>query len=275
VGRWVRDRGLRDEVVIATKINSPMRPGLNAGGLGRKHIMEAADASLTRLGLNNVDVFQAHRADPTTPLSETLGAFDALIRASKIRYYGICNWPAWLVMKACAVAAERGFAAPISAQYPVNPVMRDYEREVLPACHSEGISLLSINALAGGLLSGRYTREQTEGSEGAEPAGRFFFSGVGAAGNSLGETYRRRYWSPAHFDTVDRLRELADQAGLPMVVVAVAWAAARPQVSSVLIGVSSLQQLTDQLPAAGVVLPADLTARLDELWWDIPRRFVW
>jgi 1-deoxyxylulose-5-phosphate synthase len=278
VGRWIRDRGNRDQVIVATKVNTPMWQGLNSGGLGRKHILQAADASLARLGLDYVDLLQAHRADLTTPVEETVGAFDALITQGKIRYYGFCNWPAWLVMKACAVADSHGMTRPIAAQYPCNPVMRDLEREVVPVCRGEGIGLLTINALAGGLLSGRYDRdvnEASEASEASEAAGRFFFDGVTAAGNSLGEIYRKRYWSPAHFDAVDRLRAVCAEAGLPMVVAAVAWAKARAEVSSVLLGVSSLRQLTDQLPAAEVSLSPDVTAQLDEMWWDIPRRFVW
>jgi aryl-alcohol dehydrogenase-like predicted oxidoreductase len=269
IGEWIRTRGVREQVIVATKLNSPMSVALNSGGLSRKHIIEGVEGSLSRLSIERIDVLQAHRPDRTTPLEETVEGFDHVVRSGKVHHYGVCNWPVWMVMKACAIADAQGYIRPTVTQYPYSPVMRDVEREGIEALASEGIGLFTINALAGGLLTGRYKPDQTDTS------GRFFFKGVGGLGNSLGDAYRRRYWSPAHFDAVERLHAIAAQSGRHPIPTAIAWAMNKPGVTSVLLGASSVAQLQSQLAAAMLQLDAATIEALDEVWWTIPRRFYW
>ncbi|GAA5199853.1 aldo/keto reductase [Rugosimonospora acidiphila] len=268
VGRWVASRDVRDEVVIATKVNYPMTRSLNSGGLGRGHILRAVDDSLDRLQTDHIDLLQAHQVDRGTPVLETVRAFDSVVQRGAVHYYGVCNWPAWLIAKACALADHWGLHRPISAQLKYSPVMRDVEREVVPLCLDEGIGLLTINALAGGLLTGRYRYEDGPNS------GRFGSVKVGSSGRSMGEIYTSRYWSPEHFAAVDALRKACPTGTAEMVATVIAWVASRPAVGSVLLGASKPEQLSAQLDGAARSLDPETARLIDELWWGIPRKFV-
>lgn len=268
VGRWVKSRDVRDDVVIATKVNYPTTRALNSGGLSRKHILRAVDDSLDRLQVEHIDVLQAHQVDRGTPVLETVKAFDAVIQQGKVHYYGVCNWPAWMIAKACAQADHLGLNRLISAQLKYNPVMRDVEREIVPLCLDAGIGLLTINALAGGLLAGRYRYDEAPGP------GRFASDKVGSSGKSMAEIYTSRYWSPEHFAAVEALRKMCPDGSPEMVATVIAWVRQRPAVSSVLLGASTPEQLAAQLNSVAVVLDSDTVSNIDELWWGIPRRFV-
>lgn len=269
IGRWLKSRGVRDDMVVATKVNFPMSDSPNGRGLSRKHIRSAVEGSLRRLQIDTVDLLQAHQVDPTTPIEETLGAFGGAIRDGKIQYYGVSNWPAWLIAKACYIADEMGIERPISSQVPYSLVYREVEAEGVPLCADAGLGVLAINCLAGGLLSGRYRFDEDP------PPGRFSNSLVGSTGRRLGDLYKRRYWSQEHFAAVEELRDLCGGEPSKMVATAIAWVESRRCVGSVLLGASKVDQLRDQLAASSLALDPTLCSSLDELWWGIPRNRSW
>jgi aryl-alcohol dehydrogenase-like predicted oxidoreductase len=238
----------RDEFVVATKVRGRMGPGVNQVGLSRGHILAGIDASLARLGLDHVDLYQIHGVDPATPIEETVRALDAVVRSGKARYVGFSNLPAWLAMKAIAYAEANGLARFESAQMYYSLVGRDIEREIVPMVQAEGVALLPWSPLAGGLLSGKFDPEGKSGPEGA-----------------------RR--SAFDFPPVDRarvprvltaLRTVAGATGVSVARVALAWQLTRPFVTSVIIGAKTRQQLADNLAAADVELSADHRRLLDE-----------
>lgn len=269
VGLWLKSRDVRDEMVIATKVNYPMKPALNSRGLSRKHLMAAVEDSLNRLQVDRIDLYQAHQVDRATPIEETVRSFDALTQQGKIDYYGTCNWPAWAMATACGIADRLGLTRPVSAQLPYNPVMREVEREVIPFCQQAGLGLLTINALAGGLLTGRYRYDEPPGP------GRFSNDHILSSGRNLGATYRSRYWTPAHFAAVDVLRRLSAARAEEMVATAVAWAEQRPGVTSVLLGARTPDQLRAQLRGLDRTLAAEAVDALEDLWWSVPRSKTW
>lgn len=270
VGLWLKSRGVREEMVVATKVNYPVKSGLNSRGLSRKHMAAAVEDSLDRLQIDRIDLYQAHQVDSVTPVEETIRSFDALMQQGKIDYFGLCNWPAWAMATACGIADRLGISRPISAQLPYSPVMREVEREVIPFCRNAGLGLLTINALAGGLLSGRYRYDQPPGP------GRFDNDHIGSTGRNLGAAYRNRYWTPQHFAAVDVLRELCASSADEMVATAVAWGEGRPGVASVLLGARTAEQLRPQLAGIQRPLRAEAADALDEVWWSIPRtRSTW
>ncbi len=237
----------RDQVVVATKVRGRMGPGPNQVGLSRAHILASIDASLTRLGLDHVDLYQIHGVDQTTPIEETVRALDDVVRAGKARYVGFSNLPAWLAMKAMAYAEANGLARFQSAQVYYSIAGRDIEREIVPLAQSEGLAILPWSPLAGGLLSGKFDPNKA-GPEGA-----------------------RR--SQFDFPPVDRerlprvlaaLHEVADAMGSSVARVALAWQLTRPFVTSVIIGAKNREQLTDNLGATTVKLAAEHVQRLAE-----------
>jgi 1-deoxyxylulose-5-phosphate synthase len=269
IGLWLKSRDVRDEMVVATKVNYPMTAGLNSRGLSRKHMTTAVEDSLDRLQVDRIDLYQAHQVDRTTPVEETVRSFDALTQQGKVSYYGLCNWPAWAMATACGVADRLGISRPVSAQLPYNPVMREIEREAIPFCQDAGLGLLTINALAGGLLSGRYHYDQAPGP------GRFDNDHMLSSGRNLGATYRNRYWTPQHFAAVDVLRQLCSSTTDEMVATTVAWGEQRQGVTSVLLGARTPEQLRAQLAGIERTLAAEVVDALDDLWWSMPRIRTW
>src|SRR5262245_16516292 len=156
IGRWMKTRGNRDRIILATKCWAPTRRGPNNFGLSRQHIMESIDASLERLQTDYVDLYQAHAFDPAVPVEESLRSFDDLIRAGKVRYVGCSNYPAWRLGAALAISDRLGLARYASLQPRYNVLYREIETEILPLCRAEGLGVLVYNPLAGGLLSGKY-----------------------------------------------------------------------------------------------------------------------
>lgn len=262
VGRWLAPR--RHDVVIATKCSGAMSGRPWDRGTSRKHILDAIEGSLRRLRTDYVDLYQLHHPDPATPIDETLRALDDVVRAGKARYVGCSNFAAYKVARALGRSEVLGVCRFDSVQPRYNLLFRQIERELLPLCLEEGIGVIPYNPIAGGLLSGKHRREA------GPTAGTRFTLGNAA------ERYQERYWHEREFRTVDALRPLAQEAGLALAGLAVAWTLAHPAITSAIIGASRPEQLDDLLVAVEKPIPADLKARLDELtleyrWGDDPR----
>jgi aryl-alcohol dehydrogenase-like predicted oxidoreductase len=254
VGSWLRGRpGVRDRVVIATKGRFPMGDGPNDAGLSRVHLSRALDASLRRLGTDTIDLYQAHAWDPLTPIEETLRFFDDAVRAGKIRYAGVSNFTGWQLQKATLLTQHLGLAPVVTLQPQYNLLARDIEWELIPVCVNENIGVLPWSPLAGGWLTGKYRRD--EAPTGATRLGENPQRGV--------EAYDRRN-TERTWQVLDALRTVADRRGVSMGVIALAWLVDRPAVTSVILGARTLEQLDDNLSAAGVHLTAEETRILDE-----------
>ncbi|HEX4791220.1 MAG TPA: aldo/keto reductase [Actinospica sp.] len=245
IGRWLASRPeVRDQVVIATKGRFPMGPGPNDAGLTRTHLSRALDASLRRLGVESVDLYQAHAWDPLTPIEETLGFFDDAVRAGKIRYAGVSNFLGWQLQKAALLARFRGLAPFATLQPQYSLLVRDIEFELVEVCRNEGIGILPWSPLAGGWLSGKYQRDRTP--TGATRLGENPQRGM--------EAYAQRNAQERTWQVLDAVREVAEGRGASMAQVALAWVAHRPAVTSVILGARTLEQLDDNLGAADLHL---------------------
>jgi aryl-alcohol dehydrogenase-like predicted oxidoreductase len=255
VGRWLASTApeARDTVVIATKGRFPTGPDANGVGLSRRHLQRAVDASLRRLGVDCIDLYQVHAWDPLTPLDETLRALDGMVRAGKIRYVGLSNYTGWQVQKAVGTAREHGLEAPVTLQPQYNLLVREVEWEIVPACLDTGLGLLPWSPLGGGWLTGKYRRDTAP--VGATRLGEDPDRGV--------EAYSRRSTQERTWDVVDAVRGVAERRGVSMAQVALSWLVDRPAVTSVILGARSLEQLKDNLAAADMHLDADDTAVLD------------
>jgi aryl-alcohol dehydrogenase-like predicted oxidoreductase len=236
----------RDHVIVATKVRSRTGPGPNDIGLSRKHILASIDASLKRLKLDFVDLYQIHGTDLDTPLEETMRALDDVVRSGKARYVGFSNLPAWQAMKAIAYADAHDLARFVSAQMYYSIAGRDIEREVVPLARDQGLALLPWSPLAGGLLSGKFDLEKP-GPEGARRT-TFDFPPVD----------RERAKT-----VLQALRAVAGEMGVSVARVALAWLLTRPYVTSVIIGAKTREQIEDNLAATDVRLTQEHVARLD------------
>jgi aryl-alcohol dehydrogenase-like predicted oxidoreductase len=235
-------------VVIATKVHGAMTPGPNGRGLSRKHILSAIDASLERLGMDHVDLYQIHRWDPHTPIEETMEALHDVVRAGKARYLGASSMAAWQFAKAQHVAERHGWSRFVSMQDHYNLLYREEEREMIPQCLDQGVGILPWSPLARGWLAGTRTREGGRATRRAE---------TDAFQDQL-------YGRPEDFDVVDRVAEVAGERGLPPAQVALAWLLHRPGVTSPIVGATKPGHLADALAAAQVALSPDELARLEE-----------
>jgi aryl-alcohol dehydrogenase-like predicted oxidoreductase len=254
VGRWLGKQlaEVRDQVVVATKGRFPMG-GPNDVGLSRRHLARALEASLRRLGVDRVDLYQVHAYDPVTPLEETLAFLDDAVRAGKVDYVGLSNFTGWQLQRAVDLAAFRGLARPVTLQPQYNLLVREIEWEIVPACRANGLGLLPWSPLGGGWLTGKYRRDE-------RPTGN---TRLGENPERGVEAYDRRSTLQRTWDVVDAVRGVADGRGVSMARVALAWLVDRPAVSSVILGARTLAQLDDNLGAAGLHLTAEETARLD------------
>jgi aryl-alcohol dehydrogenase (NADP+) len=254
VGRWLSGR--RDDFVVATKCVGATGPQPWQRGASRKHILDAIDASLRRLGTDYVDLYQLHSPDPETPIDETLEALDTVVRSGKARYVGCSNWLAYRVARALGRSEARGLVRFDSVQPRYNLLFRQIERDLLPLCLEDGIGVIPYNPIAGGLLTGKHDR-----SGQPEEGTRFTLGTAGAM-------YKDRYWHEGQFETVEEIRALAKEAGLSMTTMAVAWVLANPAVTSPIVGASRPSQLVETVAAADVDLDRDLKDRLDSLTAD-------
>jgi aryl-alcohol dehydrogenase-like predicted oxidoreductase len=248
VGRALRGR--RDRVLLATKARMPMGEGPNDAGLSRHHIIRACEASLRRMGTDYVDLYQVHEWDGATPLEETLSALDHLVSSGKVRYIGCSNYAGWHLMKALGISERRGLQRFISQQIYYSLQARDAEYELVPVALDQGVGILVWSPLAGGLLSGKYRRDQ-EGPEGSRQLTDWKEPPV-------------RDQEALH-DIVDALVEIAEEHDVSPAQVALAWTLGRPGVASVVIGARTDEQLADNLGAADLVLGDEERSRLDEL----------
>jgi aryl-alcohol dehydrogenase (NADP+) len=256
IGRWLAARpGLRDQMVIATKGRFPMGDGPNDHGLTRTHLSRALDASLRRLGVETVDLYQAHAWDPVTPLEETLRFFDDAVRAGKIRYAGVSNFIGWQLQKAAMLADLRGLAPIVTLQPQYNLLVRDIEFELVDVCRNENIGILPWSPLAGGWLTGKYRRDQA-------PTGS---TRLGENPQRGMEAYARRNAQERTWQIIDAVRQVAESRSVSMSQVALVWVADRPAVTSVILGARTLEQLDDNLAAAGLHLSEGETALLDKV----------
>ena len=259
VGRFIKESRTRDAMVLATKFafNGSASPlaanqaggGIpNAGGNGAKNIHRALDASLRRLGTDYIDLYWMHIWDGVTPVEEIVQTLGDLVRAGKIRYFGLSDMPAWLAMKASTIAAERRVPGPIAMQLEYSLVARDVESEHFPAAREAGMGVVPWSPLAGGFLTGKYDRWDT--------ANRGRLSGANPFGNSK---FIDRNW-----DILDTLKAVAVDLDQPPAQVALAWAMARPGVASTIIGASKLSQLESNIAAGDIRIGEEQTRRLNE-----------
>ena len=255
IGRWLAkaDPQKRDRVVLATKGRFPMATDPNGVGLSARHLSRALDASLARLGVDTIDLYQAHGFDPLTPLEETLRTFDGFIRSGKIRYYGLSNFTGWQLTKAVQLARALNIAPPVTLQPQYNLLVREIEWEIVPAALDAGLGLLPWSPLGGGWLSGKYRRDElpTGATRLGEDPGRGM------------EAYDKRNEQARTWDVIDAVQSIADGRGISMAQVALAWVTARPAVTSTILGARTLQQLDDNLAAADVRLTTEESAALD------------
>ena len=246
-GQALKNLGIkRDEIVVATKVYGRMNKGPNGSGSSRYAIMEQAKASLKRLQLDHVDLYQMHGFDTVTPIEETMEALDILVRHGHVRYVGVSNWAAWQVAKALGISERKGLAPIRSLQAYYTLAGRDLEREIVPMLLSETVGLMVWSPLAGGLLSGKYDRANEQGGEGRRA--NFDFPPV--------EKDRA-------YDCIEAMRPIADAHGCTVAQVALAWLLQQPVVTSVIIGAKRMEQLKDNLAAIDITLSADELKALD------------
>lgn len=246
LGQSLRNLGIaRDDVVIATKVLGPMGEGPNARGASRAHILAQAKASLGRLQMDHIDLYQIHGFDPLTPIAETLEALDTLVRQGHVRYIGLSNWAAWQIVKAVGIAEARQLAPILSLQAYYTLVGRDLEREIVPMLQAEGIGLMVWSPLAGGFLSGKYS-DGSKANEGRRASFNFPPVDLGRGDAAIAV-----------------MREIASARGCSVAQVALAWLLHQPVVTSVIVGAKRIDQLQDNIRATEVMLSAEDLAALD------------
>ncbi|MGD9932799.1 MAG: aldo/keto reductase [Dehalococcoidia bacterium] len=242
IGAWLKERGGRHSVVIATKVRGRMWPGPAGEGLGREHIVKSCEASLKRLGVETIDLYQCHWFDENVPFDETLRALEELVTAGKVRAIGVSNFPPAQFRDALAVAGTSGLPAVVSLQPHYNLVHRqEFEAELESLCLKHHVGVIPYSPLAKGFLTGRYTRSNVKAAS---------RSGV------------RDYLSDSAWGALDALSEIAAARDVPSAAVALAWLLARPAVTAPILGARTVEQLREQLPAADLVLSGEETARL-------------
>ncbi|MBM4194747.1 MAG: aldo/keto reductase [Gemmatimonadetes bacterium] len=240
-GRALRDMANRDEIVVASKVYFEMGQGPNMRGLGRKHIVQACEASLRRLGMDRIDLYYIHRWDPTTPIEETLEALHDLVRAGKVLHLGASSGPAWEMMRALSLSERRGWARFVAMQNHYNLVYREEEREMLPLCRAEGVGVIPWSPLARGMLARPRPGDDKLTSGGTNRA-------------QLDAYSAQLYDSPDDWDIVDAVQRVATARGVTMAEVAMAWLLGRRGVAAPIIGVTKPEQLDAAIRAVELTL---------------------
>ena len=253
LGAWLKDR--RDDYVIATKCAGPMGERPWQAGASRRHILDAVDASLRRLGTDFIDLYQIHWPDLTVSHDETLSALDHLVRVGKVRHVGCSNYLPYQLARAIGRSETLGLARFDSVQPRYNLLYRNAERELFPLCVEDGVGVIPYNPLAGGFLTGKHQR-------GVPTEGTRFTLG------SAADNYTSRYWHDREFDTVDALGAVAAEHAMTLAQLAVAWCLAQPAITSPIVGASKPEQLFDAVAALSSPLDSALLASLDELTRD-------
>jgi len=269
LGRFIAERNLRDQIVVATKAGFAAGQGVHTGGNGAKHLHAALEGSLKRLRTDYVDLFWVHVWDSVTPAEELLETMSALVRSGKVHYWGMSNAPAWYVAKVATLAAVRGVAGPIALQYFYSLVNRDVEDEHMPLAKEFGMAIVPWSPLAYGLLTGKYDRATVEAAP--SRAGGLPRDAAGTnekrsdsdkrldGANPFGDSL----FTPRNWKIVDELKRIAAEAGESPARIALAWVCGRPGITSTLMGVSRVQQVSDNASALDIVLSADHHAALD------------
>ena len=246
-GKWLREYGNLDELVIGTKVFFPMNDRPNMGGLSRKHIQQACEGSLRRLGVDTIDLYQIHRLDPHTPMEEMLAALDQLVTQGKVRYIGASSMYAWQFQRLLSMSERNGWARFVTMQNHYNLVYREEEREMMPLCEDEGIGVIPWSPLARGMLAG--TRRKL----GDDSTSRSSSDGLDQI----------LYDQPSDWDVVHAVKEVAAERGEPAARVALAWLLSRPAVTAPIVGATKLKHLDDAIAAAEIELSAEEIAILE------------
>jgi aryl-alcohol dehydrogenase-like predicted oxidoreductase len=244
-GRALRSMGKLEEIVLATKVFYPMNDAPNMRGLSRKHVVQACEASLRRLGVDTIDLYQIHRFDASTPIDETLAALQLLVQQGKVRYLGASSGYAWRLMQALSISERNGWARFVSMQPQYNLLYREEEREMIPLCHEEGLGLIPWSPLARGVLT--RPREKTKGS----------------TVRSDSDVHADRLYAHADWEIVDVVEKIAGKRGISMAQVALAWVLSKPDVTAPIIGATRLEHLEESLAALEVKLESDEIAELE------------
>jgi aryl-alcohol dehydrogenase-like predicted oxidoreductase len=240
-GKALREFARLEECVVATKVFNAMGPGKNLSGLSRKHIQQACEASLKRLGMDTIDLYQIHRFDPHTPVDEMLSALDLLVRQGKVRYLGASSMTAWRFAQALSLSERNGWARFVSMQNHYNLVYREEEREMIPLCEAESIAVIPWSPLARGLLAG--TRKSADDSRSTLRA-------------ESDDYARKLYDHPSDWDVVDAVNKVAQSRGAAAAQVALAWLLSKPAVTSPIVGATRLEHLRSALSALELRLSA-------------------
>jgi aryl-alcohol dehydrogenase-like predicted oxidoreductase len=250
LGQSIIDLGLnRDELIIATKVRGRMGDtDINNVGLSRFHIFQSVDASLKRLQLDHIDVLYVHGYDPLTPVEEIMRSLNDIVLSGKVRYIAICNWPAWLVMKALGIADKHGWNKFVGLQYFYSLSGRDIEREIVPLAQDQNLAIMPWSPLAGGFLSGKYTRDNEKAGDSRRDA--FDFPPVD---------------KEKAYDIIDVISEVGKQHDASVAQIALAWVRLQKGVSSTIIGAKRIDQLNDNLKSIDVELSTDELKRIDEV----------
>lgn len=253
-GKALKNAGIdREDVVLATKVRMPMGDGPNDVGLSRKHIMAGCESSLRRLGTDYVDLYQVHMWDAATPLEETLSALTDLVRSGKVRYIGCSNYTAWQLMKALWISDKEGFERFVTLQPQYSLVERNIERELLPACVSEGVGVLPWGPLGGGFLSGKYRRDEKPPED----------SRIAGATDDLEEAWQRRA-TEQNWRTIDVVQSISDETGKSFPQISLNWLLRQPGVTAPILGARKVEQLEDNLGATGWKLTDEQVQNLSE-----------
>ncbi|MCX6303774.1 MAG: aldo/keto reductase [Bacteroidetes bacterium] len=258
-GKALQSLGInRQEIFLATKVRGRMGPGTNQVGLSRLHIISSVDDSLARLGMSHIDMLYIHGVDPVTPLEETMRGLEDVVRAGKVRYIGISNHPAWMVMKANCHAEKMGWTKFVALQNYYSIAGRDIEREIVPMALAEGLGLMPWSPLAGGFLSGKFTRDKLK----------------------AGESRRDEFDFPPidkekAYDIIDAMAEVGAQYQVSVAQVALAWMLRKPAVTSIIIGAKRKEQLLDNIAATGLQLSDDDMKKLDLISALVPEYPGW
>ena len=253
-GQLLRELARRDEVVIATKVFNPMGPGPNQRGLSRVHILNSIDASLKRLGLDYVDLYQIHRYDPHTPIEETLQTLHEVVQAGKARYIGASSMYAWQFARMLHVSQAHGWARFVSMQNHFNLVYREEEREMLPLCRAEGVGIIPWSPLARGFLAGNRARTEDTATMRAQ----------------TDDFAQSMYYRDNDFAVVEQLKQVAAARGVAPAQVALAWVLAQPGVTAPIIGASRIEQLDELGAALSITLSQDECNALEKLYQPHP-----
>ena len=249
LGQSIKDVGLnRNELVIATKVRGRMGEGKNYVGLSRYHIFQSVDESLQRLQLDHIDILYVHGFDPKTPVEETMRALNDIVLTGKVRYIAICNWPAWLVMKGLGIAEKHGWNKFAGMQYFYSLAGRDIEREILPLAADQNLAMMPWSPLAGGFLSGKYTRDKEKA--GGSRRDNFDFPPIN---------------KEKSFDIIDVIADIGKHHKVSAAAVALAWVRLQKGVTSTIIGAKNIDQLNDNIKSTELQLSDDELKRIDEV----------